>query len=130
MVRDPHLPADYDTASNHSAAGNARLRGNDGIFADLDVVGNLNEIINLGAVGDAGSVQSAAIHCRIGANLDVIAYFDSSNLREFPIAAFSEDVAEAIRADNCSRVNDDAAAELDPSVKRNARIEVAILPDR
>ena len=95
----------------------------------MDVVGDLNEVINLDAVGDARGVECSPVHGGVGADLDVIADFDPTDLRELPMAAFPEDVTEAVRADNGSRMNDDAATEADALIERYARMQVAVCSD-
>ena len=117
MIGDSDLPTDYDSAANDAATRNTSLSGYNCVFADLDVVGDLNEIINLDAVGDARGVERSPVHGGVGANFDVITNFYMSDLRELPMAPFPEDVTEAVRADNRSGMNDNAATEADALIQ-------------
>ena len=99
------------------------------MLADVDVVRDLNEIIDFYSGGDLGGFERAAIDCGVRADFHVVGNFDSADLRKFPVAAFAEDVAEAVAADDGAGMNFDAIAEARAGVQRDARMQSAIRAD-
>ena len=129
MIGDADLAADHGALAYRAAAGDSRLRGDYGVLADLDVVSYLHEVVDFYAGGDLSGFERAAIDGGVRADFHVVGNFDSADLREFPVAAFAEDVAEAVAADDGAGMNFDAIAESRTGVERDARMQDAIRAD-
>ncbi len=129
MIGDADLSADHGALPYRAAAGNSGLRGDHGVLADLDVVGHLHEIIDFYSGGDLSGFERTAIDGGVRADFHVVGNFDSADLWKFPVAAFAEDVAEAVAADDGAGVNFDAIAEPRASVERDAGVQDAIRAD-
>ncbi len=126
MIRDAYLPADHHMMTHPARPRYAGLRGNHRVRSNLDVVPNVDKIIEFDAFGDAGVVQRAAIDGRVRPNFDVIGDLHDADLRKFPVAAFSVDVPETVRANHGSRVNLNAMAHPGAGVHGRVRMDAAI----
>ena len=84
---------------------------------------DLHEVVDFYPGGDLSGFERAAIDGGVRADFHVVGNFDSADLREFPVAAFAEDVAEAVAADDGAGVNFDAIAEPRAGVERDARMQ-------
>src|SRR5208282_4892846 len=129
VIRDSDLPRDHDPFADCAAAGNARLRCNDRVLANLNVVGNLHQIIDFHAVGNPRGFERAAIDRRIRADLHVVADLDAADLRKFPVAPFAADVPKPVAPDNRAGVHLDAIPQSRAGIERHARMKAASLPD-
>ena len=72
VFADADLAAEHHAILNSNATGEAGLRGNDDIFADLAIVADVDQVIDFRAAANARFVQRAAIDGRIGSDLDII----------------------------------------------------------
>ena len=108
------------------AAGKSGLRGDHYIFSDLAVMTDVHQIVDLRASADAGDVQGAAIHGRVGADLDVIFNFQPADLRKLfiPAGLLIAHVAEAVAAEHRAGVNDHAIAESRARIDSDIRIQI------
>ena len=109
----PTWPPMITLSSMVDAAGEAGLRGDDDVLADLHVVADVDEVIDFCAAADAGFVERAAVDGRVGSDLDVVFDDEASDLRELLVASGLgvADVAEAFTAEDGSCLHDDAIAE-------------------
>src|SRR5262249_34259211 len=126
---DTDLAANNDVMPKNARAGDAGLRGNDGVRADLDVVPDVDQIVELNAFGDARVVERAAVNRRIRPDFHVIRDFNDSDLRKFPVPAFAIGITEAVCTQHSARVNLHAIADANVGVHRNARVNAAIIAD-
>ena len=89
------------------------------MFTGHHVVRDLNEVINLRAFADDGRSEGAAIDCHVRADLHVVVDDDVADLRHLAVFAFIEDVAEAVRADDCAGVDTHAVADDRTRIERD-----------
>src|SRR5712691_7990285 len=122
-----HLAAEQHVFPHDAGPRNASLRRNNCVLADGDVVGYLHQVVNLDACADVCDIERAAVDCGVGADLHFVADLNRPHLRELPLLPFPKDVTEAIRADHCARMDDDAVAQARAGVECNAGIQFAIL---
>src|SRR5882724_8311955 len=76
---------------------NARLRGDDGILSNNDIVRDLHKIVDLNAFLDPGPAESSAINGCVCPDLNVVVNLDNSELRNFLVTAFDEFEPKTIR---------------------------------
>src|SRR6202034_1587566 len=105
IVRDGQMPrethhaahqaalADRGAARYPGAGGNGRMRADDHVVTHLDL------IVQLGALADHRIVDRAAIHGRVGTDLDVVADAHAPDLRDLDPGAAVRSQPEAVRAD-------------------------------
>ena len=85
----------YTDATCHGSVG-----------ANHAVMRNLNLVIQLDAIFDHGVIQRAAVDCRVGTDLDIIANLYATHLGNLdPVAALIRE-AKAISANDSARLND------------------------
>jgi hypothetical protein len=108
------------------AAGHAGLCRDDHVIFDLTVVGDVNHIVELDAIADDGLAQRGTIDAGIGADLDIVANGDATDLRELVPDAVYGDKAEAVGADDGAGVDGGASADGDLVVDGDAWVEQGI----
>ena len=105
MVSNADLaPGDHSPAQR-AAAGDTGLSGDHRMLANPDIVRNLHQVVDFDAASDASVIQRAAVNCGISSNFHIVGNLDRADLREFEVVAFTENVAEAVRADHSAGVN-------------------------
>src|SRR5438046_1220925 len=129
MLADSDLSPDHAVGSQHRAPGNARLRCNDGVLADLNVVGNLDKIVELHTAANDGRFERAAIDTSVGADLDVIFDNNLAHLRKFHMGVAVFHKPETVCADYRASMNDDAVSNFNTLVNDDSRIERAVVAD-
>ena len=130
MADDAGLPAENDVAAGFCRTGNARLRDDDVVRADNDVVADLNEVVDLGAGGDAGGLKTGSVDGGVRADFDVIFDDDDAELLEFGVLALRVGgVAKAAGADDGAGLKDDAVADLAPFADRDMGMEDTVGAD-
>jgi len=82
MAGDSTLAGENYIVAQRGAAGNSGLSDDDTASTHLNVVPDLNQIINPATVADDGVRPGAAVDCRIGADFDVVADDDTTELRD------------------------------------------------
>ena len=92
-------------------------------------MGDLDQVVDFGSAPDDGGSQGAAIDGYICADFNVVVNDHLSDLGDFPVLAVVEDVAEAIRTDDCAGVDADAVAELASRVEDDVGKQVAVRAD-
>src|SRR5664279_4941971 len=92
-------------------AGNARLRHQNAVPADADIVAYLHQVVDLGALADHGVANGAAVDGGTGADFDIVLNDDAPDLRHLEVALSSHHEAEAVLTDLAARMNDDAIPE-------------------
>src|ERR1041385_108986 len=97
--------------------------------AALHIMADMDQVIELHPLGDAGVIQRTAINGRILSDFQVTANLENSLLRKFPMPAFSERVAESIRAEYGAGVNLYAVPDAHTRVNRHARVDSAVVAD-
>jgi hypothetical protein len=108
---ETRLTANHNIFAKSARPGKTRLGGNHGVLPDFAVVADVNEIIQLYAGGDPGVCEGASIDGGVGADFHVIANFDNSSLREFPMLTVTEGVSKTIGANHGPGVNFHAVAD-------------------
>src|SRR6266850_1599989 len=107
VVGNSNLAAENDVVGNNAAAGNPRLRGNDDVLPDLNIVGDVHQVIDLCALPNYSGVEGAAVDSYVGADLNVISDDQQSDLRKLFVPAGGEvaHIAESVTPQNRSRVH-------------------------
>src|SRR5882724_6863881 len=123
MVRETDLAGGDDAATQSARARDADLGHDDRVLADLDVVTDLDEVVDLGPAADDRPAQHGAIDRRVGADVHVVLDHHGADLRNLPVAAVVEDIAESIAADDGAGLHDHAAAKAHPLAQNHARME-------
>ena len=83
MSYQTNLSGQHHAVTELCRAGYPHLRDNYAVPANLDIVCDLNQIIDLGSLSDFGRTESAAVYGGVGADFDIVAYFNPPNLRNF-----------------------------------------------
>ena len=131
MFADANLSAKHDIFFYRNTAGKACLGGDYHIFSDLAVVANVNQIIDFRASPDAGCVEGSAVDGGVGADLDIVFDFQTSDLRKLFITAsrLVTHIAEAVAAKHCAGVDDYAVSKTHARINRHVRIEITTRSD-
>src|SRR5258705_13601891 len=99
------------------------------MLANLHVVPDVDKIVEFDALGDAGVVQRAAIDGRVRADFDIVRNLHDADLRKFPVAAIAIDIAETVRANDCSRMNLGTMTDPSARVHGYVRMEATVFAD-
>ena len=131
MVTDADLSADDGVIADDARSGDAGLSGDNHVVAYGAVVADVDEVVDLYATGDAGFVEGSAIDGGVGADFHVVFDDEAALLRELRVLAAQSvaDIAEAVGAEDCSGVDDDAVAEFDSGIDDDAWIDAAVVSD-
>ena len=106
---DAGLPGHHHVVVDRRAAGDADLRREQHVAADLHAVRDLHEVVDLGAGRDARLADRRTIDRRVRADLDVVFDDDAADLRNLQVRAVRPArEAEAVAADHGAVVHDDA----------------------
>jgi hypothetical protein len=127
VVRNSDLTADNHFPAQNAAAGDARLRGNNGVLADLHVVRDLNQIIDFYAAADVGRLERSAVDGSVCSNFHIVPDMHRADLGKLPMAPFTINISETVGADNDTGVNLDAIPELRTGVQSYPWMQPAIL---
>src|SRR5674476_443715 len=111
VVIDAGARAQHDKVFERRTAGNARLRHQNAVPADADIVAYLHQVVDLGALADHGVANGAAVDGGGGADFDIVLDDDAPDLRHLEVALSSHHEAEAVLTDLAARMNDDAIPE-------------------
>ena len=125
---------DADTAAQHAlvadghAARNAAVAGDHRVHADPHIVGDLHQIVDFRALPDHRVAQRAPVDRRVCADLDIVLYDDTAELRHLAQAVGARHIAEPVLADRRAR------QYLHPVAKQGvlqarARTDVAVAAD-
>ncbi len=128
MARQPRLTAEGGEVADHGRAGNARLRDENAVAADDDIVADLHEIIDLRPLADDRVAIGAAIDRRAGADLDVVLDDHAADLRHLEMPARPHREAEAVLTDVRAGMDDHAIAD-EGAGDRSERADDAVAPD-
>lgn len=123
---DAGLAGEDDVVADASASGDAGLGDDEAMFADLDVVSDLNEVVDFCTFADDGSSEARSINGGIRADFDVIFDDDDSELGDFCMFTVNFFEAEAIAADDGSRVEDNAIPNFATREDGGTWVEVAV----
>src|SRR4029079_14564296 len=96
---------------------------------DAHVVRDMDEIVDLGPVADHCVVNAAAIHGRVGANLDVVAHDAPADVGDLVVCPVAKHVAESIGPDPGSRVDDRSRTYTRSRIDRDIRPEPRAVPE-
>lgn len=100
-----------DVVADLGAAGDADLRAEEIVLADLDIVSQVAEVIDLGTAADNGIIHRTVVDGGAGADFDVVADDSAAELADVMVMAlFIGGEAEALTADDGVRTKDDAVA--------------------
>src|SRR5215831_942713 len=129
MVREAHLPGGDHAAAEPARAGDADLRHDDRVLADLDVVADLHKVVDLRAPTDDGPTEHGAVDRGVGTDVHVVLDHDDADLRDLAMPGAVEDVAEPVAPDDGTRLDDHPAAEADALAQHHPWMEHRILAD-
>src|SRR6266550_3963756 len=129
VVGEPRLAGEEDIILDMRAPRDPRLARDKAARADPTVVPDLHEVVDLGSRADDGVVNAAPVYCRIGSDLHIVADDATAHLRHLArhLAVLPRDVAESIRAEPDSGVQDDAAAHDRAAVAHDVRQELHVV---
>ena len=127
MVRYPDLASYDDALANRTTAGDTGLRRQYRMLADANVVGHLNQVIDFYSACDRGDVERTSINRRVRTDFHVVADLNAPDLREFPVTALTEDVAESVAAYDCAGMDFDAVEALQSMLERTRAERVFML---
>ena len=114
MLTWPSTPACPPIATKspiRAEPGDADLRDDDAVPADLDIVADLDLVIDLRPLADHRVAVGAAVDRRVGADLDVVLDDDAADLRDLGMASRTHGKAETVLADAHTGMDDDAVAD-------------------
>ena len=83
MAGETSLPSDHDKIVELCTSGNSDLTGKNAAPPEDDVVPDLDQIINHRAGADNRVIPGSPIDRRIGADIDIVANDDPSELWDF-----------------------------------------------
>ena len=106
MADNPRLSGENNIITNLRAARNTDLRADDAMAPDDHVVGDHDEVVDLGPLSDHGATETGTIDRRIGSELYIIADQDDATLRDFFVTTVFGVIAESVRSDDNSAVQD------------------------
>lgn len=100
-----------DMIPDLGAAGDANLRAEEIVLADLDIMSQMAKIIDLGAAADDGVIHRTVVDGGAGTDLDVVSDDSAAELANVMVVTlFISGEAEALTADDGMRTKDDAVA--------------------
>src|ERR1035437_1997449 len=111
VVIDAGARAQHDKVFQRRTAGNARLRHQNAVPADADIVAYLDHVVDLAALADHRVANGAAVDGGAGSDLDIVLDDDAPDLRNLEVALRPHYEAEAVLTDLAARMNDDAVAD-------------------
>src|ERR1700677_2126977 len=131
MVTHTDLAAQDSSITYCAGAGNPGLRRNHYIASDAHVVPDVSQVVELCASGDSGFCECSAIDRRVGSDFHVILDHERpllGKLGVLPRRAVA-DVAEAVRSQHCSRMDNYTIPKGSAGIDDNAGIDVAVGAD-
>ena len=100
-----------DVVADFGAAGDADLRAEEIVLADLDIMSQMAKVIDLGAAADDGVIHRTVVDGGAGTDLDVVSDDSAAQLTDvMVVACLVSGEAEALTADDGMRTKDDAVA--------------------
>lgn len=100
------------------------------MFADVYVVSNLDQIVDLRAPFDNSGVDCSTVYRCIGTDLDIIMNDNIAGMRNFYMLLTIPLIAESIRANNGTGMNNDVAPDTGISQNRDMRMNEAMISNR
>ena len=129
MARDADLARQNHIVIEGGAAGNPRLGADEAMFSNNHVMTDLHQIVDLAPLAHHRAAEARPVDGGIGPDLDVVLEHDIADLGHFLVAAPAKFIAEAVRADNGSRLEPDPFAQDAFGRDRRAGHEPAVLAD-
>lgn len=129
VVDYAHLSSQSHILAQFRAAGDPRLRRDDRVCSHGNVMRNLHEIVDLGPSADQRATKSRAIDSCIGADLDIVFDLDNTGLRDFDSMIAAPGIAEAIAADDHTRLENDPVAEAASIANHHMGMQHAVAAD-
>ena len=100
-----------DVIADLGAAGDANLRAEEIVLADLDIMSQMAKVIDLGAAADDGVIHRTVVDGGAGADLDVVSDDSAAQLTDvMVVACLVSGEAEALTADDGVCTKYDAVA--------------------
>src|SRR5688572_25537447 len=131
MTGDADLTRKHDATTDAGASGNADLRGDQRVLANLNAVRNLHEVVDLRAGAYAGLPDRRAIDRRIRPDLDVVFDHDGRALGDLAMRAVpAGDEPETVAADDGAVLHDHTLADRAALAHRYARVKNTVVADR
>lgn len=111
MAIHTSLSGHDDVIADLGAAGDADLRAEEIVLADLDIMSQMAKVIDLGAAADDGVIHRTVVDGGAGTDLDVVSDDSAAELANMMVVAcLVSGEAEALTADDGMRTKDDAVA--------------------
>ena len=111
MADNANLAAQSYEIAKFGTARNTRLRHDNAMPSDDDVVPDLDEIINFRAFSDNRISKGTAVDRRVGSDLHIVLHHDPADLWDFHVSFAAHGEAKAILADGHARVQDDSVSD-------------------
>ena len=119
-----HVVADGDRA------GDADLRHEQAVLADLGAVADGDQVAEFGALADDRLAEGGAVDAAVGADLDVVADLHVADLRDLLPLLADRGVAQAVLADDRAGVDGHAVAQDHLFVDHDVGHEDDVVADR
>src|SRR5919201_2096195 len=129
VVGHTDLSGQDDAASQPRAAGDADLRDQDRVLADLHVVTELHEIVDLGPAADDRIAECRAVDRAVRTDLDVVLDDDAARLRNLAMPRAVEGEAKPVGADDRAGMHQHALSQSRSGEERHVGAEHALLAD-
>src|SRR5204863_3744499 len=129
MAGETTLAGNRHVIAQLGRAGNADLRDEQAMFADLHVVSDLDEIIDLGPLAYHGLAERRAIDGGTGADLDIVLDPHDSDLGDLVMFATVRRKTVTVGTDDDTGMDDAPAADASAVVNDDVWIDDAVVAD-
>src|SRR5690349_5945860 len=127
MTGNTCLACNNNVIAQARTTGDTRLRNDQTMFSDINVVANLNKVVDLCAPPDHCGAKGSAINRHIGTNFNIIPDENVPDLKDFEMHPTVGHVTETVRADHTAGVDPHTVAQFRPRIKDCVREEMDIL---
>ena len=122
-----HLSAEHAPLSHLRASGDARLCGDDGVLANLNVVGHLDEVVEFHTLADDGAAHCGAVDASVGADFHIVFDDNIADLRNLVVSVGGGCESESVGTNHASGMNGHAVAKLATLVDGHMGIDAAVV---
>src|SRR5581483_206653 len=131
MTNNACLSSKNDISSGFCRSGDAGLRDDDVVRANLNVMSNLNEVIDLCSLANPGGFETRPVNRCIGADLYVVFKDDNAELFKLSMLAFCVcSKPESARSDHRTWLQNDAVTDDAFFPDGGVRMEKAVGADK
>src|SRR5258708_17651719 len=131
MLANADLSTEHHVVLDRDTAGKPGLGCDYALLPEPAVVPNVDQVVDLRSPPDARFVERAAVDGCVGADLHIVFDHQPAYLGKFlvPSTLRVAHISEAIAPQHCTRMHDDTIAQRCPRIYRNARINLAPVPN-